>query len=128
MSNCPPRPVGAISWNELMTRDVEAAKHFYGALFDWKLETRDMGGFSYTLASSGDQEVAGLMALTDDAAGMPPNWGAYVTVDDVDATLKRVIELGGKVVVPAQDIPEVGRFAAFVDPQGAMLSVIKYSN
>jgi predicted enzyme related to lactoylglutathione lyase len=61
------------------------------------------------------------------AGGMPPNWGSYVTVADVDATARTAVELGGKVVHGPQDIPGVGRMAVIVDPQGAALSVICYS-
>jgi predicted enzyme related to lactoylglutathione lyase len=58
---------------------------------------------------------------------MPPQWGAYVTVDDVDLTAKKAAKLGGKVLVPPQDIPGVGRFSVLQDPQGAMISVITYT-
>ena len=60
------------------------------------------------------------------AAGMPPTWGAYVTVDDVEATVAQAEKLGGKICIPPTDIPTVGRFAVIQDPQGAMLSVITY--
>ena len=54
------------------------------------------------------------------------SWGCYVTVADVDATAKRCTELGGKVAVPPQDIPGVGRFAVILDKQGAALNIITY--
>jgi predicted enzyme related to lactoylglutathione lyase len=57
---------------------------------------------------------------------MPPNWGAYVTVDDVDATAVLAEKLGGKILVPPTDIPTVGRFSVIQDPQGAVLSAITY--
>lgn len=55
-----------------------------------------------------------------------PQWGIYITVDDVDATARKAEELGGKVLMPPTDIPNVGRFAALMDPQGVMFSVITY--
>jgi uncharacterized protein len=120
---------GAFSWNELMTTDPKAAASFYGQLFGWKTSEMDMGpGGVYHLQNVGDKSVAGIMAIPPDAKGMPPMWGAYVTVDDVDATLERVTQLGGKVCMPPMDVPGVGRMAGFLDPQGAMLSVIKYSD
>jgi predicted enzyme related to lactoylglutathione lyase len=61
------------------------------------------------------------------AGGMPPSWGSYVTVTDVDAVARKAAELGGKVVHGPQDIPGVGRMAVIVDPQGAALNVIAYS-
>ena len=83
---------------------------------------------AYTMVKVGAQEVGGIMAIPAQAAGMPPVWGSYVTVSDVDAMIPRVIKLGGKISVPAQDIPEVGRFAVIQDPQGATLALITYLN
>ncbi len=117
---------GAFSWNELMTNDVAGAKAFYSDLLGWSLTDMEYGSDTYTMAKAGDTEVAGIMATPKEAAGMPPSWGAYVTVDDVDAIQSRVESLSGKVLVPPQDIPEVGRFMVIQDPQGAALMLITY--
>jgi len=125
MSN-PVKQHGAFSWNELMTTDVDAAKIFYGELFGWTLEdlkTCDMG---YTMARAGDKEVAGLMTMPPEAGDMPPTWGAYVTVNDVDASAKQAEALGGKIMLAPRDIPDVGRFCVICDPQGAALALITY--
>jgi predicted enzyme related to lactoylglutathione lyase len=126
MSDLPGTPPGAFSWNELMTTDVSGAKRFYGELLGWSMQDISAGGMGYTLAKTKDKEVAGIMAIPAEAAGMPPRWGAYVTVEDVDALLPRVEALGGKVCVPPHDIPDVGRFAVIQDPQGATISLIRY--
>ncbi len=117
---------GAFSWNELMTSDVAGAKAFYGALLGWTLTDMESSCGSYTMAKAGDTEVAGIMAIPREAEGMSPAWGAYVTVDDVDAMPARVEALGGNVLLPPQDIPEVGRFMVMQDPQGAVLMLITY--
>ena len=117
---------GAFSWNELMTNDVEGAKAFYGELLGWTLKDTACSLGSYTVASIDEQEAAGIMAIPKEMEGMPPAWGAYVTVDDVDAAAARVEQLGGKVCVPPQDIPEFGRFVCIQDPQGAMLMLVSY--
>jgi predicted enzyme related to lactoylglutathione lyase len=59
---------------------------------------------------------------------MPPSWGTYITVDDVDATAAKAKELGGTVLVEPQDIPEVGRFCVIKDPQGAVFSAMTYTS
>ncbi len=118
---------GAFSWNELMTTDVDAAKAFYGELLGWTLEDTNLN-MPYTLVKAGDKEIAGIMTIPPDAAGMPPQWGAYVTVDDVDAMIRKVKELGGKLLAEPMDIPDVGRFCVIQDPQGATLSLITPSN
>jgi hypothetical protein len=66
------------------------------------------------------------MAIPESATGMPPTWGVYVTVDNVDASAKLAVDLGGKVMIPPTDIPDVGRFAFLQDPQGATFSIISY--
>jgi predicted enzyme related to lactoylglutathione lyase len=116
---------GVFSWNELTTTDVPAAKAFYRDALGWDLNDID-SGMDYTMARVGDREVAGIMPLPEGAQGMPPAWGSYVTVDDVEKRVARVESLGGKVVVPPQDIPNIGRFAVISDPQGAMLALITY--
>lgn len=126
MSEMDMKQVGAFSWNELMTTDVKGAKAFYGELLGWGMQDMNSAGMDYTMAKLGDKEIAGMMAIPDKAAGMPPTWGGYVTVTDVDEMLTRVEKLGGKICVPAQDIPDIGRFAVIRDPQGAMLSLITY--
>jgi hypothetical protein len=100
---------GAFSWNELMTTDVEAAKQFYTQLLDWTTEDMQiegqLEGMTYTVVKAGGEEVGGIMPLPPQARGTPPNWGSYVTVDDVDATAKLARELGAKTIVPPTDIP-----------------------
>jgi hypothetical protein len=61
----------------------------------------------------------------DKWAGVPPHWMIYVTVADCDERSKHAAELGAKVCVPPMDVPNVGRFSVFSDPQGAMLQLIQ---
>jgi predicted enzyme related to lactoylglutathione lyase len=117
---------GAFSWCELMTTDVAAAKAFYGKLFGWKTEDISMPGTTYTVIKAGGSEIGGIMATPQESLGMPPAWGTYVTVDDVDATAKAAGELGARLLVPPTDIPDVGRFCVIQDPQGAAISAITY--
>jgi predicted enzyme related to lactoylglutathione lyase len=117
---------GVFSWNELLTTDVPAAKAFYRKALGWELEDLNGGGMTYTIVKQGEREVGGIMAVPNEAQGMPPAWGSYVTVDDVDARVARVESLGGKVLTAPRDIPNVGRFAVIADPQGATLAMITY--
>ena len=117
---------GAISWSELLTSDVDAAKSFYGQLFGWTYADAPVDDKTYTLVQVNGEEVAGIMHTPPDAGQMPPAWGVYVTVDDVDAAAQKAVALGGKVYLPPQDIPEVGRFCVIGDPQGASISLITY--
>jgi predicted enzyme related to lactoylglutathione lyase len=111
---------GRVSWNELVTTDVPAAKAFYTGLFGWKTEPFDD---NYTLFKKGDGMVGGLMKCPNAAA--PAHWLAYVTVENVDASATKAANLGGKVVAAPFDVPEVGRIAVVLDPQGAAIGLFK---
>jgi predicted enzyme related to lactoylglutathione lyase len=115
---------GAFSWSGLMTPDPEAAARFCGSLFGWTVKAMDMGTGPYHVASVGDDQVAGLMKPPPEQATMPPMWGVYITVSDADETVARCEAHGGKVLVPAMDVPTVGRMAVLQDPQGAVFSVM----
>ncbi|MEE9310541.1 MAG: VOC family protein [Cocleimonas sp.] len=128
VKNAPINPMkqhGAFSWNELMTSDVDGAKSFYGKMFNWQCEDVN-SDMPYTMAKINGQDSAGIMSMPPEAAGMPPMWGAYVTVDDVETSAKQAVALGGKILLDVRDIPEVGRFCVISDPQGAALSMITY--
>ncbi len=121
------RTHGAFSWSELMTNDPATARDFYGKLFGWSAREMQANG-GYTTFQVGDASVGGMMKIPAEAEGMPPMWGVYVTVNDVDATVKQAEALGGKVIVAPRDVPTVGRMAVIQDPQGATLSVITYTS
>ncbi|MBE9116728.1 VOC family protein [Lusitaniella coriacea LEGE 07157] len=118
---------GAFSWGELMTTDPTAAKEFYQKVFGWTMEDMPMEGMTYTVVKAGERSVGGIMPIPPQAKGESPAWGNYVTVEDVDASVKLVKELGGKILVPPTDIPDTGRFCLIQDPQGATISMITYT-
>ena len=120
---------GQFSWNELVTTDPAAATNFYTKLFGWRTQDFPMPEFTYTVVSAGAASTGqgGIMPLPSSAKGMPPAWISYVTVDNADTTAEQAENLGGKIVVPPRDIPEVGRFAVIQDPQGATIAIITYA-
>ena len=118
---------GAFSWSELMTPDPKAAIAFYGQLLGWTSEDMDMGTGSYHVVKAGGSSIGGVMAPPPGAEGMPPMWGVYITVDDIDATAARCVELGGKVLMPVMEVKTVGRMAVLQAPQGAVFSAITYA-
>jgi predicted enzyme related to lactoylglutathione lyase len=117
---------GALVWNELMTRDPEAAKTFYSDVLGWGHRDIVDGSTTYTLWLIGDRAVGGMMPMMGDEwpADLPPHWMIYFEVVDPDATAARAAELGGQVSVPPTDTP-AGRFAVLNDPHGAFFSVIR---
>jgi hypothetical protein len=116
----------AFGWAETLSTNADAARGFYPALFGWKAEPGPLMS-DYTVFKQGDAQVAGLMQMPKEAAGVPSHWAVYFLVEDVDAMVEKVNQLGGQVVVPPMDIPTVGRFATLTDPQGAAFSILKYA-
>jgi predicted enzyme related to lactoylglutathione lyase len=118
-------PLGTIAWPELMTTDMNGATAFYTQLFGWGTKASDMGPTRYTEWQVAGSSVGGCMVLPPETAGVPPHWMNYVTVGDCDAAVRKAQEMGARVVFGPMDIPNVGRFAALLDPQGAGISIIK---
>lgn len=112
---------GAASWVELYTNDTKRAGSFYSQLFGWRLKESP----GYTEFHIGERGVGGMMAIDPSWGRVPPHWIVYFQVADVDANAAKVRSLGGQLRVEPRDIPEVGRFAIPLDPQGAEFAVIR---
>lgn len=118
---------GRFIWYDLMTTDTAAAVPFYKDVVGWNTQEFEGGAKPYTMWTGSQGPLGGVMELPQEAAkmGAPPHWMANVTVADVDATLAKVKELGGRVYHGPENIPNIGRFAVIADPQGATLSVFQ---
>lgn len=115
---------GALTWNELSTRDLPAASAFYAEVFGWQSETADMGGMEYTTWMLDGEQIGGMMAMPAEVpAEVPSYWLAYFGTADCDATVVAATKDGGTLVAGPMDIP-AGRFAVLADPVGAMFGVI----
>lgn len=120
----PKYPHGTFCWNEAVSTDVAASTKFYTELLGWKAEQHDMEGMGYTVMKTGDNMVAGLMAMPPDAKGVPSHWMGYIAVDNVDDLAEKCKSLGGNIIHGPADIPTVGRFVIIQDPTGAVVSLI----
>lgn len=117
---------GAPSWFENYSTDTDKSAKFYSNLFGWTPEVMHMPGMDYTTFKLGDVQIAGMMLITGQMTGMQPAWAVYFTVDDIDKTAAEVTKNGGSVFVPPTDIPQVGRFAGLISPQGVKFFAITY--
>lgn len=116
---------GSLCWNDLATRDLDAAARFYTALFGWTAVPMEGTPAPYTMLMNGDAPAGGgIYALPPEMAGTPPHWSPYFAVEDADDAVRRARELGATVAMPPHDLPGVGRFAMLRDPQGAEFYVI----
>jgi uncharacterized protein len=118
-------PLGGVTWNELITADVDAAKDFYGQVIGWRFDAMNAmpdGTFQgYFVMKQGDRMDGGLMAKP---AELPVSlWVIYYHVADIDASLAEVARLGGQQASPIIEVPTIGRMAWVTDPTGALFAL-----
>ena len=125
----PKQPLqGSHIWYELMTTDPDAAQAFYGKVVPgWSVSESIPGEQDYRMIERSDGGFAGgVFGLKQEQLdhGARPAWLGYIGVDDVDGTVARIEAKGGKVLMPAFEIPQ-GRIAMVADPQGNPFYVMK---
>jgi hypothetical protein len=121
---------GALSWNELNTRDAGGAAAFYGAVFGWHFQVQEIGGGeTYTSLMLDDHPVGGVLDLAERnvPAEIPPHWQVYFVVEDVDAAIEQAGGTGGSVMMEPIET-QAGRIAILQDPGGAPFAVIALSD
>ena len=110
---------GALCWNELAAPDMDAASTFYGELFGWTFAPMENSPSRYLVITNGDRTNGG---IREPQEGEPPNWSPYFAVDDIDAALATVGELGGTKLMDPIDIG-IAKISPVRDPQGAIFQV-----
>jgi predicted enzyme related to lactoylglutathione lyase len=111
---------GAFCWNELSSPDLDAAKEFYAELFGWSVSPFEQSPEPYLVIINGGTGNGGMRELNQ--PGMPPNWLVYFAVDDIDAGLAKVEELGGAILAGPIDIG-IAKVGVVQDPQGATFAI-----
>jgi hypothetical protein len=115
---------GTVIWNEVLTRDVDAAKAFYASVFGYTL-----GSFGemtdYAIIEVDGSGVGGIGEIREGTpAAVPPHWKAYFNVANTDESVEKAVALGGTVLMAAQDMP-YGRHAEILDPNGAVVALLQ---
>ncbi|CAN5737446.1 hypothetical protein BH20ACI4_BH20ACI4_06560 [soil metagenome] len=120
---------GEFCWTEIITKNLDECTKFYSEIFGWEVNQstatgEEMKYLEYN--TPGNYPMGGIFEMTEECqGGIPvPHFMNYIAVTDVDETASQAFDLGGKIVVPPMDIPNVGRFCQIQDPTGAMFSVI----
>ena len=116
---------GAPAWFELHTNAYDAVRPFYASVFGWDLsEMSDEPSFRYSTLGQGDDALAGIMDSTVLSEPEPDHWAIYFNVADADASVAKVVELGGKVLQGPDDTP-FGRLVLCSDPTGATFRLVE---
>lgn len=119
---------GTMSWNELITRDVDAALAFYPAVLGWTIVGQDMGpAGTYHVVQGGENGGwAGIMAMPPDMPEMVPNhWMIYFATADISASVEAIRANGGTVVQDPFTVAGVGTMAVAHDPAGGSFSLMQ---
>ena len=106
-------------WHELYTPSLEGSLDFYQKALGFGTQSMDMGEMQYTMFTRNGAPICGVMDFKTIGMEVPPHWAVYLSVDNVDSSLEAVTANGGSIVVPAMDVPTIGRMALIADPQGA---------
>jgi uncharacterized protein len=115
---------GQVSWNEVISDDPESTAKFFADVFGWEASAQQFGGNPYTIFKKGEEQLGGCMKAPE---GVPPQWIAYWTVNNVDQSVNRAKQLGARVDAPPFDVPNVGRMAWLADPTGAPFALFQAS-
>ena len=123
MSDAP--KVGTIGWVDLTVPDAVRLKEFYSSVVGWGTDPVDMGGYEdfCMVPPEGGAPAAGVCHARGSNEGLPPVWLVYLTVADLDASVAKVEELGGSVLVPAKSMGGYGRYCVIKDPAGAVAAL-----
>jgi uncharacterized protein len=120
---------GQFCWYDLITTDPAAAKRYYPALFNWKIQSFPFANPEqpYDMWTVGGKTLGGVGKLTEQqrANGIPSHWLPSVHVNNLDETASKATQMGGRVVMAPVDIPQTGRYAVLADPQGAMIAIFQ---
>jgi predicted enzyme related to lactoylglutathione lyase len=120
---------GAWTWNNLLTRDVDGAKDFYGQVFGWTTaQPKGAPDYIWNWQVDGQrwpEGLGGLMRMgTDMPPEAPPLWQVYLMLESTDEAVDRTKAAGGSLIFGPVDIP-IARFAVVFDPQGANVSLLE---
>lgn len=116
---------GAMTWNELATRDVAKAQDFFSKLFGWEIE-KDPNMDYYYIKNNGRMN-AGMIPMNVEWGDMQPHWMTYFSVADIDQSVEKVKGMGGSVPMEIMS-GSVGRFTVIADPAGAHSTLIQLTN
>lgn len=112
--------IGSIGWIDLTVDNAGEIRDFYRSITGWTAENVEMDGYQdYCMSPpGGDGPVAGICHAKGGNAGFPPGWLIYITVEDLDQSLARCLELDGEVVVPPKAMGK-DRYCVIRDPSGS---------
>jgi uncharacterized protein len=120
-------PVGTIGWIDVTVADATSLRDFYAAVAGWTPAAVPMGDYAdYCMHPPGDPKpVAGICHAQGPNADLPTQWLIYITVSDLDQSVQRCRDKGGKVLREPKSMGSYGRLAVIQDPAGAVAALLE---
>jgi predicted enzyme related to lactoylglutathione lyase len=115
------RPV--VHW-EFWSKDPAKLSEFYAKVFDWKVQHHPEPKYRI-VETGGPPGINGGIMTPQRNGPWPGNMSLYIDVDDLAAYRKRIAQAGGKILVEEQEVPGMGSFSLFSDPEGRVLGIWK---
>ena len=121
--------VGGISWVDLTVPDANATKEFYREVVGWTVTDVPMGDYSAYCVNEPQtgKTVAGICHARGSNANLPAAWLVYITVDNVDKSVAKCVELGGEVISEPRSYGGQGRYCVIRDPAGAVAALFEHT-
>jgi predicted enzyme related to lactoylglutathione lyase len=124
----PPADVGKIGWLDVTVPDAQKLREFYRRVVGWASTGVEMGGYEdYIMGPEGGDGVAGICHARGANVGLPNVWLPYFTVADVEASVRQVEVLGGRLRTPIRSMGSQGRFVVIEDVGGAICALFQHA-
>ena len=120
-------PIGSVTWFDLTVEKADDIRDFYSEVVGWQPSAVPMGDYEdYSMNSptTGDP-MTGVCYARGGNAHLPPVWMIYVNVENLDSSLQKVTDLGGKLISDIRTMQGYGRYCAIQDPAGAILTLFE---
>ena len=120
---------GKFIWYDLMSTDVAAVKEFYGQLFGWEFDNGGDVNTAYTVIKHDGKSIGGIFALDrSKSKAEHSQWISFLSVENMESAVKYIQTNKGKIYTDPFDLPDRGRVAVAIDPQGALLALVQSSS
>jgi uncharacterized protein len=121
----PPPPIGSVGWLDLTIDNADEVRDFYARVVGWVAAPLSMGEYNDYVMSMPEtgKSAAGICHARGQNAGLPAAWLLYITVADLDASLRACEDAGGTVIAPTRNAGGSARYAVVRDPAGAAVAL-----
>ena len=118
---------GTIGWVDLTVTNCSQVRDFYQAVVGWDIDPVDMDGYQdfSMIPPAGGEPVAGICNARGENAAMPPQWLIYIRVENLNISMAKCRQLGGRVIVGPRGLGAFGTICVIQDPAGAVAALIE---